>query len=134
MRTYRPPPPAALRRDAQFGHHVLPSDADDRELRTHVQVVFAPSPPWRPFDPQLIQQLMDFAPQPDQIGVNDMGRALRADEHAQVWGTPMEGPDIRRRWLERADEVCRAWGAPLFGPRSLIGRTLDDVAPAELVR
>jgi hypothetical protein len=42
-----------------------------------------------------------------------------ADEIAEVWGTPMEGPDTRLGWLRRADEICRAWGKPLVGPGGL---------------
>jgi hypothetical protein len=66
-----------------------------------------------------VQQLLDRAPQPDQIGANDWDRPLRADEIAEVWGTPMERPDTRLGWLRRADEVCRAWGKPLVGPSGL---------------
>lgn len=40
---------------------------------------------------------------------------LQADEVAEIWGAPMEGPDVREQWLARADEIARAWGRGLYG-------------------
>jgi hypothetical protein len=77
----------------------------------------------------LVQRLLDEAPRPEQVGVDDWNRPLRADEVAEIWGAPMEGPDTRRRWLLRADEIARAWGRPLFGPGGVLSdMTLDDAA------
>jgi len=113
---------------------VLPSYADDLDLQALVQVVFAPEPLFpglpckQPEDPTLVRQLLDHAPRPGQIGIDDLDRPLRADEVAEIWGTPMEGPDTRRAWLRRADEVARAWGKPLFGPGGLLpDATLEEV-------
>jgi hypothetical protein len=67
-----------------------------------------------------VQYLLDAAPRPGQVGVDDWTRPLRADEIAEIWNTPMEGPDTRLGWLRRADEIARAWGTPLFGPGGLL--------------
>ncbi|MGH3171505.1 MAG: hypothetical protein ACRDN0_37295 [Trebonia sp.] len=114
------PARGVLRRGGAYGQHVLPSEADDMNVRFLVEIIFAPSPPGQPGDPRLVQQLLDHAPKPDQIGAGDWDRPLRADEVAEVWGAPMEGPGVRENWLRRADEVCRAWGKPLFGPGGLL--------------
>lgn len=121
MTEYARPDPAVLRRGAKFGQHVRPSRADDLMIERLVQAIFAPtsSTGWQPCDPRLVQQLLDRAPQPDQLGVDDWNRGLRADEIAEVWGAPMEGPDTRGQWLRRADEIARAWGQTLFGPNGL---------------
>jgi hypothetical protein len=99
---------------------VLPSEADDMNIRFLVEIIFAPSPPGQPEDPQLVQQLLDHAPQPGRADAADRERPLRADEVAEIWGAPMEGPGVRENWLRRADEICRAWGKPLFGPGGLL--------------
>uniref|UniRef100_UPI003F4931A0 hypothetical protein n=1 Tax=Amycolatopsis sp. CA-151526 TaxID=3239921 RepID=UPI003F4931A0 len=99
-----------------------------------VQMVFDPQPlfpgwPCRsPEDPELVEEVLDRAPRPGQVGLDDWGRPLRADEVAAIWGTPMEGPDTRLRWLRRADEIARAWGRPLFGPGGLLPDSLEDAA------
>lgn len=131
----RPPHLALLRRDGEFGKHVLPAVADDMDLQSLVKVIFDPQPvfpgwPVRPAEhPDLVRQLLDRAPRPGQVGVDDWNRPLRADEVAEIWGAPMEGPDTRLGWLRRADEVCRAWGKPLFGPGGLLpDTTLDEAA------
>lgn len=131
----RRPAPADLRRGGRFGAHVRPSYADDLQIQSLVQAVFAPQPlfpGWpahQPEDPELVRQLLDRAPQPEAIGVDDWSRPLRADEIAEIWGTPMEGPDTRLGWLRRADEIARAWGKPLFGPGGLLpDTTLDELA------
>jgi hypothetical protein len=106
---------------------MLPSRADDLALQQLVRVIFAPSDPWQPGDPVLVQQLLNHAPQPTKVGVDDWNRPLRADEVAEVWGAPMEGPYVRRTWLLRADEVARAWGQPLFGEGGLApDKTVED--------
>jgi hypothetical protein len=129
----RKPDRADLRRGGRFGKHVRPSLPDDSDIQALVAIIFAPEPmfpgwPCRePQDPALVQQLLDRAPRPEAIGVNDWSRPLRADEVAEIWGAPMEGPDTRREWLRRADEVCRAWGRPLFGPGGLLpDKTVDN--------
>jgi hypothetical protein len=114
---------------------VRPSYPDDLRIQELVRVVFAPEPMFPgmstlpPEDPALVQQLLDEAPRPEQIGVDDWNRRLRADEVAEIWGAPMEGPDTRLGWLRRADEIARAWGKPLFGPGGVLpDTTLDDAA------
>jgi hypothetical protein len=120
------PDPADLRRGGRHGQHDRPSAADDHDIQVLVQAVFAPEPLFPglpclpPEDPKLVRQLLDRAPRPAAIGVDDWARPLRADEVAEIWGTPMEGPDTRAGWLRRADEVARAWGKPLFGPGGLL--------------
>lgn len=133
--TRKRPRLADLYRGGPFGQHALPSEADDMDLQLYVSVIFTPEPLFEgltcrdPEDPALVQQLLDRAPRPDQIGVDDWHRRLRADEVAEIFGTPMEGPNTRRRWLLRADEVCRAWGKPLFGEGGLLpDTTLDEAA------
>lgn len=113
------PARGVLRRGGAYGQHVLPSEADDMNIRFLVETIFAPTY-GQPEDPQLVQQLLDRAPQPDQVGAGDWDRPLRADEVTEVWGAPMEGPGTRENWLRRADEICRAWGRPLFGPGGLL--------------
>jgi hypothetical protein len=77
-----------------------------------------------------VQQLLDKAPQPHRVEVDDWNRGLRANEIAEIWGAPMEGPDVRLGWLRRADEIARAWGKPLVGPGGLLpGKTLLDLTP-----
>jgi hypothetical protein len=131
----RRPDQAELRRGGRYGQHVRPSQADDREIQRLVQAVFAPQPLFpglacpSPEDSVLVRQLLDRAPRPDQIGVDDWNRPLRADEVAEIWGEPMEGPDTRLNWLRRADEIARVWGTPLFGPSGLLpDTTLDQAA------
>lgn len=114
------PARGTLLRGGAYGQHVLPSEADDMRVQSMVQAIFTPGASGQPEDPQLVQRLLDYAPQPDRIGVDDWGRGLRADEVAEIWGTPMEGPDTRGNWLRRADEICRAWGKPLFGTGGLL--------------
>jgi hypothetical protein len=124
----RRPASADLRRGGRYGHHVLPDRAEDMEIEHLVQVIFAPQPMfpgqpgYQPGDPVLVQQLLDRAPQTDRTGVDDWDRPLRADEVAEIWGTPMMGDplDVRIAWLRRADEICRAWGQPLAGPGGLV--------------
>lgn len=123
MTAYHRPAPGELRRGARYGQHVLPSHADDLQIQSLVQAVFAPQPlfpnlpGYQPCDPVLVRQLVDHAPQTDRTGQDDWNRPLRADEVAEIWGEPMEGDplDVRISWLRRADEVCRAWGRPLAG-------------------
>uniref|UniRef100_UPI003F498A2C hypothetical protein n=1 Tax=Amycolatopsis sp. CA-290885 TaxID=3239925 RepID=UPI003F498A2C len=131
----QPPHLAELRRGAKFGQHVRPSPADDLRIQFLVSVVFDPQPlfpgwPCRPpEDPGLVQYVLDEAPRPEAIGVDDWNRRLRADEIAEIWGEPMEGPDTRLGWLRRADEIARAWGRPLFGPGGVLpDTTLDEAA------
>lgn len=131
----RRPDPADLRRGGRYGAHARPSYADDLQIQSLVQAVFDPKPlfpDWparQPEDPALVQQLLDRALRPEAIGVDDWNRPLRADEIAEIWGAPMEGPDTRRDWLNRADEIARAWGKPLFGPGGLLpDATLDEAA------
>jgi hypothetical protein len=129
----RRPSPADLRRGGRYGAHVLPSMADDLQIQSLVRAVFSPQPlfPGQPAHqpPALVQQLLDRAPRPEVIGVDDWSRPLRADEVAEIWGEPMEGPDTRLGWLRRADEIARAWGKPLFGPGGLLpGTSLEEAA------
>jgi hypothetical protein len=122
MTDYRLPSPADVRRGGHHGQFVLPSRVDDEEVQHLVRVLFAPtSPGLEPCAPVLIQQLLRAAPQTDRTGVDDWNRPLRADEMAEIWGTPMEGDplDVRIAWLRRADELCRAWGWSLVGPEGL---------------
>jgi hypothetical protein len=115
-----------LRRGGAYGRYVLPSEADDTNLRCLAEIIFPPSPPGQPENPQLVQQLLNYAPQPDRTGAGDWDRPLRADETAEVWDTPMEGPGTRENRLRRADELCRARGKPLSGPGGLLP---DDPGP-----
>jgi len=105
--------------EGSYSRYVRPARADDELIQQLVATIFEPSAPWKSEDPRLVQQLLDRAPQPNQIGVDDWDRPLRADEIAEIWGAPMEGPDTRFGWLRRADEICRAWGKPLVGPGGL---------------
>ena len=70
QRVTQPSRPArgVLRRGGAHGQHVLPSEADDMNIRFLVEIIFAPSPPGQPEDPQLVQQLLDHAHQPDRAG------------------------------------------------------------------
>lgn len=130
----RRPDPADLRRGGRFGRHHRPNIADDHRIRTLVEAVFDPKPlfeglPVRePGDETLIRQLIDHAPRPEAVGRDDWHRPLRADEVAEIWGEPLEGPDTRLDWLRRADEVARAWGTPLFGPGGLLPDTTVETA------
>jgi hypothetical protein len=131
----RRPDPADLCRSGRYGQHVRPSDDDDQNIQALVQAVFAPKPLFpdlparQPEDPTLVRQLLDHAPRPEAVGVDDWNRPLRADELAEIWGAPMEGPDTRAGWLRRADEIARAWGKPLFGPGGLLpDTTLEDAS------
>ena len=78
------PVPAVLRRGGPYGRYVRPSEADDLNIRFLVETIFAPSPPWQPEDPQLVQQLLDRAPRPERTGADDWDRPLRADELARA--------------------------------------------------
>jgi hypothetical protein len=133
---YQRPKLADVRRGGRFGQHVLPSRADDSFVQGLVKVVFAPQPMFPggdccdPCAPEVVQQLLDHAPQTDRTGVDDWGRGLRADEIAAIYGEPMEGDplEVRINWLRRADELCRAWGRPLAGPGGLVpDMTLPDL-------
>ncbi|MEV6832041.1 hypothetical protein [Amycolatopsis sp. NPDC051102] len=129
-------PKFELLHEGEFARHVRPSRADDELIIDLVAAVFAPRPPLAPCDPGLIRQLVDRAPQPGNVGVDDRNRSLRADEVAEIWGAPMEGPETRAQWLARADEVARAWGRPLLGPDGLLAdlaRSEDDDAVDALV-
>ncbi|GLY54847.1 hypothetical protein [Lentzea sp. NBRC 102530] len=133
-RPARPHPAQAdLQRGGRYGQHVRASEAEDDDLQRRIAAIFAPRPRFPgqpcpvPEDREAALKLLDRAPQPDQIGVDDWDRPLRADEIAEIWGTPTEGINTRREWLTRADEICRAWGKPLFGAGGLLpDRTLDD--------
>lgn len=136
--TYQRPHPADICRGGRYGQHVLPGRADDMRVEQLVQVIFQPEPMFpgwpcsEPLDPQLVQQLLDYAPQTDKTGIDDWNRSLRADEIAAIYGETMEGDplDVRINWLRRADELCRAWGVPLAGAGGLVpDMTLP--APAE---
>jgi hypothetical protein len=124
MTDYRRPRLSDLSPGGDFGDHVLPNPADDLLVRGLVDVVFAPSDGTPPFAPQLVQQLLDRAPRPpEQTGVDDWNRPLRADEVAAIYGEPMTV--TREQWLARADEVAAAWGRPLLG----VGGLLDSTGP-----
>ncbi|SFW13043.1 hypothetical protein [Amycolatopsis australiensis] len=136
MATYQRPKFEVLH-EGEFARHVRPSRADDELIIDLVEAIFAPRPPLEPCDLGLVRQLVDRAPQPENIGVDDWNRPLRADEIAEIWGAPMEGPDTREQWLARADEVARAWGRPLLGPDGLLaelGRSDDDADSALVLR
>ncbi|MGI5507385.1 hypothetical protein [Lentzea sp. CA-135723] len=129
------PAQAELRRGGRYGQHVRASEPEDYELQRRIAAIFAPEPLFpdlpspTPEAREAALRLLEYAPQPGRIGVDDWDRPLRADEHAEIWGAPMEGVNTRREWLVRADEICRAWGRPLCGPGGLLpDRTLDEAS------
>lgn len=129
------PAQADLRRGGRYGQHVRASLPEDYELQRRIAAVFAPEPLFPglpcpiPEERAAALKLLDYAPQPGRVGVDDWDRPLRADEAAEIWGAPMEGVNTRREWLARADEICRAWGRGLFGPGGLLpDHMLDEAA------
>jgi hypothetical protein len=108
----------------------LPDPIQDTDLRRLVDQVFQGRGAAPSFDPRLVRQLLDRAPDPELAGVEDFApRALRADEVAMIWGQPSAS---RRTWLLRADEIARAHGRALFGPDGLVAEVLGPDAPGDL--
>lgn len=115
----RRPDRASLRPGGKFGRHAVEPRHHDQEILSLVEVLFAPTDKaYEPLDRALVRQLLDYAPRPDQLGVKDWDRKLRADEVAAVHG--QEYTISRDAWLRRADEACRAWGRPLLGEGGLV--------------
>ncbi|MEO6087752.1 MAG: hypothetical protein ABIQ18_32035 [Umezawaea sp.] len=117
-----------------YSHHVLPDRGDDVHVRTLVDHMFMGGPgalgTHPRLHPRLVRQLLDRAPDPEFLGVEDWApRALRVDEVAAIYGRT---PPTRDAWLLRADEISRAWGRGLLGPGGLVAELLGPDAPGHL--
>lgn len=120
--------------EGEFSRHVLPDHGDDIHVRTLVDHLYIGGPgalgSFPSLHPRLVRQLLDRAPDPEFLGVEDWApRALRVDEVATIYGRT---PPTREAWLLRADEIARGWGRGLLGPAGLVAELLGSDAPGGL--
>jgi hypothetical protein len=133
MEVWTRPMRSTLEPGGPFGHHHLPGHAAELAARSDIERFYEPGlREWRRAQDRPsrdigtvddLERIIARAPQPALLGVDDWGRAMRADEEAFMWG---DDPPARRPWLERVDEIAAAWGRPLFGPGSWFGHPIDE--------
>jgi len=131
MEVWSRPSRDILAAGAEYGRHHL-GDALETMIRQDVEEFYRPGlREWRrgedrpgcDIGDEDLQRLLDRAPRPALLGVDDWGRRTRADEDAVIWGIK---PPQRRPWLERADVIAAAWGLPLFGPGTWTGHPIEE--------